>query len=331
LESCPTATIELNQVMHTGQAILDALDDVTNRTFNAVVCGVGSIPAIVSNLAAPRNGRPDGSALYGIVLNTVGQHVFGYAMERNNSVCLDVDGEVVGMVDEHDIGVGRLRCRSFVPAANTDITIENVQIIGLDLDVNEVEALSTTNWNKNRQTSVRTAQVDVVGAVYQYEVNVNADFGATGNFVGNPISNAQLFVTKHLQCIADPGSTGPPCQRSSAPVGSPCMRNLGGEPDVLQIFPNSIRQTTLDWAARGGQYPSSDGFVICGGDNMFHVNKGAIGVRIDAGDRVVLHNVAIDTVTNSGKPPTTLCPASNPVHLHPMQSQAWYVAPRPRC
>jgi len=324
LDRCPTATIELNQVQHTGHAILDALDDVRNRTFNAVLCGVGTIPRIVDNLAAPRSGRPDGSAIYGIVLHNIGTHTNGYVMERNNSVCLDVDGEIVGMVDEHDIGVGRLRCRTFAPAANTNITIQNVQIVGLEVNVNEVEALSTQNWNKNRGTMVRTAQVDVVGAVYQYEVNVDADFGSTGNFVGNAISNAQLFVTKHLDCISDANSRGPPCQRASAPAGGVCMRHLGGDANRLQVWPNSIRQTTLDWAARGGLYPSTDGFVICGGDNMFHVNKGAVGLRVDAGDAIVVRNVEIDTVRNSGRPPTTLCPSSRTVRLHPLQSQAWY-------
>jgi hypothetical protein len=43
----------------------------------------------------------------------------GYEMERNDSVCLDVDGEIVGMVNEHEIGIGYQRCRTFIPAANT--------------------------------------------------------------------------------------------------------------------------------------------------------------------------------------------------------------------
>ena len=105
------------------------------------------------------------------------------------------------------------------------------------------------------------------------------------------------------------------------------MRSLGGTADRLQTFPNSIRQTTIDWAAAGGQYPATDNFVICGGDNMFHVNKGAIGVRVDAGDRVVIRNVEIDTVRNNGRPPSALCPARTTVKPHPMMTQAWCVTP----
>merc|ERR1712023_275504 len=108
--------------------------------------------------------------------------------------------------------MGKQRCRTFVPAGNTDITVQNVRIQGLEVNVAEVAALSTTNWNKNRATLIRTAQVDVVGAVYQYEVNVDADFGSTGRFKGNPVSNAQLFVAKNLACLPDPGNRGVPCQ-----------------------------------------------------------------------------------------------------------------------
>ena len=64
-------------------------------------------------------GRPDGAALYGIVLHNQGTHVMGFEMERNDSVCFDVDGENVGMVNEHEIGIGYQRCRTFEPAGNT--------------------------------------------------------------------------------------------------------------------------------------------------------------------------------------------------------------------
>ena len=71
-----------------------------------------------------------------------------------------------------------------------------------------------------------TIQVDAVGAVYQYEVNVDAAFGNTGSFVGNPISNAQLFVASHISCVVDDGTgaQGPPCARSTAPPGSLCHK-----------------------------------------------------------------------------------------------------------
>eukprot|EP00041_Stephanoeca_diplocostata_P022160 m.525069 g.525069 ORF g.525069 m.525069 type:complete len:938 (+) comp21999_c0_seq2:92-2905(+) len=318
---CPTATITLNKVEYTGQEILDELKAIQARTFNAVVCGVGTIPEIVSNLNPPFAGKPDGAALYGIVLHNYGTHTQGYVMERNGSVCLDVDGEVVGMVNEYDTGAGWDRCVEFIDAGNVNLQLKNVRVVGLDLAVNEVEALTTMSWDKNRETYVRTAQWDVVGAVYQYEVNVDK---STGQFHGNPISNAQLFVTKHLSCLADASSQpeGMPCARAPTP-STPCMRDIGGNASALPIFLNTIRQSTLDWAAQGGLYSASDDFVICGGDNMFHVNKGALGIRVDAGLQAVFKNIEVDTIRNSGKPVSTIC-TSQTLRLHPHQSQQWY-------
>ena len=48
--------------------------------------------------------------------------------------------------------------------------------------VNEVAALKTKNWNSGFQNYMPFAQVDVVGAVYQYEANVEADFVRHSHF-----------------------------------------------------------------------------------------------------------------------------------------------------
>lgn len=103
---CPSAAITLNKVEYSGQEILDELKAIQARTFNAVVCGVGTVPDIVNNLKAPFAGKPDGAALYGIVLHNYGTHTQGYVMERNDSVCLDIDGEVSATnsdVDTNDV------------------------------------------------------------------------------------------------------------------------------------------------------------------------------------------------------------------------------------
>jgi hypothetical protein len=48
-------------VRHSGAAILAALDDVVNRTFDAVLCGNGAVPAVVDNMASPHNGELNGT------------------------------------------------------------------------------------------------------------------------------------------------------------------------------------------------------------------------------------------------------------------------------
>lgn len=256
-------------------------------------------------------------------------------MRRNDSVCLDIDGEVVGMVEEQDAGMGWRRCAkgSYIPAGNSDVLVENVKIQGLEIAVNEVSALSTNNPDKMTNGTVRTAQVDVVGGVYQYEVNVDGD----NNFVGNPISNAQLLVAKHLQCIDAESRSNSACMREEVKYQGSCQRTelpgggpagdkwrggSQGDPSALATQLNTIRQTTLDWAAEGGPFDSTD--IICGGDNMYHVNKGAFGIRFDGGQRLTLRNVDIDSIRNTGKLVSKTCGKTD-VHIHPMaHSPAWY-------
>ena len=314
-----------------GWEILQKLNDVLEATFQAVVCGSGEIPALVNNLAPPMSGLPDGSAIYGIVLHNYGSHTNGFVLDRHPNICLDANGEAVGMLDEHD--PAWYRCVAFAPSGNTAIRMSDVSIEGLELRVNEVEALPVLKFDASVRNWVRVAQVDVVGAVYQYEVNV-----VNGNFTGNDISNAQLFVAKNLGCIRDPdetaaGATPAGCRRKqkkralSRRQGGEggCQRNaLGGNPDALATSLNTITNTTLDWAANGGLYTGSEGgcLVIGGGDNMFHVNKGAIAIRIDAGVGIDLRNVEIDTVRNTGRPVGTLC--NDLQKRHPAQSQSWY-------
>lgn len=231
-----------------------------------------------------RTGLPDGSAMYGIVLANYGSHTAGITPIRRNETCIDKKGEIVGMVVDRDLAFGWHRCEEegaqMLPTGNDNIIISNVQIRGIDHMTNEVAALRTKNYDASRKAFLPSAQVDVVGAVYQYEANVDAEFGSHGVFKGNPISNAQLFVTKYIEkCFAPPPVPEPTgrCRRETMDHISrreqpACFRNLGGDAAELGIELNQIRQETLDWAANGGMYENQN-WVICGGDNMFHVNK----------------------------------------------------------
>jgi len=82
---------------------------------------------------------------------------------------------------------------------------------------------------------------------------------------------------------------------------------------------NLIRQETLDWAASGGPF-TGEAQVICGGDNMFHVNKGAFGIRIDAADGITLNNVQVDTIENLAQPGSPMC-GKDMANSHPASIQ----------
>ena len=329
-QSCPTATIEIDGRTRTAQQVLDELVALIDDTYDAVLCGKGEIPALVDNSKAPGFGLPDGSAIYGIVLHNFGSHTNGFVMERKDQVCFDVDSELVGMVDAADT-IPFKRCRSFQPSGNDNVVVDNVRIQGLRVRVNEVEALSTTTPSKDKAGAViKTAQLDPVFAVLQYEVMVDAQFGKAGPFKGNTVAQAQLFIAKNQQCIEAAPTT---CKRATAPAAvTGCQRDArqtasgvraAGDPSGLPTQLNTIRPATIEWAAKGGYLPQSAGTYICAGDNMFHVNKGAFGMRIDAGENVLLRSVVIDGVDNTAPPASTLCAAEDK-HTHPLQAQPWY-------
>jgi len=321
-----------------GQRVLDALYAVSNATYDSVVCGLGSVPPIVNNRVGGRRGLPDGSAIYGMVFSGYGSHTQSFASMRNASTCLDKNGEIVGMVDSQKGAMGWKRCTQddakFIQTGNEKIVIRDVDIRGLKLATNEVEALKTQNFEGSGGTFKAAAQVDVVGAVYQYEVNVDAEFGSHGQFTGNPISNAQLFVTKHLKnrkCFAQPVQQSKCRRNQPAPSSGPraprqCPRfKLGQEETELQVELNLIRQETLDWAAKGGSYEGSDD-IICGGDNMFHINKGAMGLRFDAGESISVTNVKIDVVENLADPGSRMCRTPGQKNrAHPQDAQELYM------
>jgi len=362
--SSSSITISNSEV--SGAQILAELTQLQTDTYNFVVNKVGAeIPPAVTNLPKlnpvagedPRRGLPDGSAMYGIVLANYGSHTNGLTAERNSSTCLDANGEIVGMVDPLDTGDGWFRCEEdgaqFVATGNERITIKDVKVHGINVQVNEVAALKTKNWNKSQQNYDPIAQIDPVGAVYQYEANVDSVFGARGNFRGNPVSNAQLFVAKYLKmkqvdcrsdqtpdqttgkcassfeyqynCFADKpnpdiAKTCPVTGQATSTLAPRCkMNQKGGDPADLQTELNLIRQETLDWAATGGPF-TGEAQVICGGDNMFHVNKGVFGIRIDAGVGINLQNVEVDTVENFAQPGSSMC-GDSMVNSHPASIQ----------
>jgi hypothetical protein len=59
---------------------------------------------------------------------------------------------------------------------------------------------------------------------------------------------------------------------------------------------------------------------MCGGDNMFHMNKGVFGIRLDAAENVKLQNVEIDTIENFAPPGSPMCGGdiykSHPASIH---------------
>ena len=100
-------------------------------------------------------------------------------------------------------------------------------------------------------------QNDARGAVFQIQDTFTGNpiaMDATGNYVGNPVANMQLFVAEQIK-------------NGNLPVD-----------DVLQTGVNTISDELLAWARDGGQL---NPYYRCNGDVMFHVGKGIVVIRVE--------------------------------------------------
>ena len=195
-------------------------------------------------------------------------------------------GTVYGMVF-NKLGVavnGLANKRPDQPVDNTNIVLSNVTIRDIHAAPHEVVALARSDDG--------TAQTDAVGATFQYLTALDS----AGNYVGNVMTTAQLMVNKYSMCF-------------------PQAR--------LSTKRSTVSSWVTHWAAAGLQLHLSTSTKVCGGDTMFHVNKGVIGLRIDVGTQIELDRVTIEGVSSRGRPGSTEC--GNYVTSHPLATLPYYM------
>ncbi len=149
-------------------------------------------------------GLPDGGAIYGIVFNVRGVAVNGLAMVPPSPYTV-----------------------------NKQLVLRNVSVHDIAVEVSEIVALATPSG---------AAQIDAVGAVFDYKAAMSPE----GNFVGNPLANAQLFVHRYRTCF----------------------------PPWLSTRRSNLQPWAVNWAASTGPLSSSENAFVCSGDIMSHVSKG---------------------------------------------------------
>jgi hypothetical protein len=143
--------------------------------------------------------------------------------------------------------------------ASQGIRFTNVRVMDQVAAINETPALDIGGG----------AATDPIGAVFQTQ-NRNPDTDApvttsatdgTARYTGNPVANAQAFVAK-AQLNGDFAASS------------------------LDLSRQSISSTILSWveAAPGSESLDDIGATyLCNGDSMFHVDKGVIAFKMDAG------------------------------------------------
>ena len=155
-----------------------------------------------------------------------------------------------------------------------NILLNNINIQGQVGWVNEIPVLLDVS-GKNI--------VDPIGSVFQTYYNTNA----SGKYIGNPVSNAQLIVAKAKDRVNPPvlffGMTGDQCH---------CIKGLN-IPD--QIIENVSGGFPIYKADSNGT--SHFGYQL-NGDSMAHVNKGIISFKLDAVENLVAVNCTTSSTIN---------------------------------
>lgn len=176
-------------------------------------------------------GLYDGN-VYGIVLNSVGPVVNGFKLNR------DPD------------------------SINNNHTIKNVTIEDLLSDGKESSVIGMSS------TSDYGASVckGFAGDVFDFKMATNKD----GQYIGNPLSNAQLFINKFAT------------KKGSCNIPNIIYDWVSGR----QSIDDFVKENNLYW--------------VHGLDSMAHVMKGNIGFFITQGKNIGLSNVSISKIGNVG-------------------------------
>ncbi|NOU51026.1 hypothetical protein HG263_10825 [Pseudoalteromonas sp. JBTF-M23] len=239
----------------------------------------------------------------GQINNTL--HADEYAIFHNKSGLLDGNSYSY-LLNHMGVAVNGFPLLPYTPQKfpARNVTFRNVVVKAQHADIVEVIAIDNNG----------TAVIDPNGAVFQLFnrhpetgqlMTISDESLANARYLGNVVSNAQAFVAK---------------------------AKLNGEFEnaPLDVSRLNISRSLLDWVEgkRGSEYltsvvPSADS-LFCNGDSMFHVNKGAIGFKLDGAQDVTLINTKIEQIKNFSQPGSTMCGDPKTVKSHPLATLSGY-------
>lgn len=221
-----------------------------------------------------------------------------------------VDGNSYGFLINH-LGVAvfgfpnRPDGETIIPARN--IFFNDVHINSQHAFINEIVAINNDN------NPVR----DPVGAIFQiHNLDTNGDpitissTASDARYTGNVVANAQAFVAKAFY------------------EGEFENSNL----DLNRL---TINETHLNWVEGRSGFEALSSIIVgngylCNGDSMFHVNKGVIGFKMDAGEDITMVDTSANDLYNIGKVGSTLCGDYSETISHPKANLPGYGGARTR-
>lgn len=200
------------------------------------------------------------------------------------------DGNSYGfLINGVGVAVNGFPFTTSTKSPSKNVVINNVKVEKLKANIKEIVTVAA---HGNAAVAVN----DPVGSTFQLlalapDGRPIAMTSASGEgiYIGNVVTNAQALVAKAV---------------------------LNGDfPPFVDTSRNSISQELITWVESGTPLtnylelnpgPHGTGF-ICNGDQMFHVNKGVIGFKLDGAIGVDVRNSQAKNISNIGKAGSSIC------------------------
>mmetsp|Transcript_23408 Transcript_23408/g.58543 ORF Transcript_23408/g.58543 Transcript_23408/m.58543 type:complete len:631 (-) Transcript_23408:10-1902(-) len=216
-----------------------------------------------------------------------------YALFRNDGL---LDGNAYGfLVNSHGVAVNAFPHNVSSDAASLHVSFEDVHVSNIVARVPELVILGQGG----------KAAIDPVGAVWQL-LNVHPDTAspltmtstdpAVATYTGNAVANAQALVAKAV--LAGDFKDAPSFDVSRTAITADM---------IAWVEDGSVLADLLTHAS-----------WLCGGDCMFHVNKGVLGFKMDGAADVHMRRCGAHHLSNHGRERDTRCPPLPDGRAHPL-------------
>jgi hypothetical protein len=219
-------------------------------------------------------------------LEITGPTTMAYRLFHNPSRV--VDGNAYGvLINKFGVAVDGFPYREGMLAK--EIKIINTTVKNHVANINEVVALANEDGDVVK---------DPAGAVFQAlnrdSVGGLITVSPSGQYIGNPVANAQAFVYKAFENGEFEGS------------GLDLSR-MSFDQDILDWVESQPGAGPLDYEPDPNKLNGLGNGFLCNGDSMFHVNKGVIGMRLDAAKNINVSDSSVMGITNLGKAGSDIC------------------------
>jgi hypothetical protein len=159
-------------------------------------------------------------------------------------------------------------------------------------------------------------QTDTAGSVFQFFNGVSKEIDGKYYYDGTMLSDVQIELAKIRTSRINVGL--PVSMFGTLNIDEGIQHWKDNKSLYFMKIDNKLKlfDHPFTYAPNGNQFVYN---IICNGDSMFHVNKGAIGVRIDGCNTVNLNNCSVTNISNIGESGSLL--SGEYIKSHPGQGK----------